>query len=260
MTQQPLPIAQPLKARKTHCRKGHEMTPENTVTDQRRHTRSCKACRDARREFNHKATKEEKKQVACPACGLVRTVGKTTHRRIMKGKATAVCLSCSRKSVRSGMTFAPGVCRECGKEFVRRSGSAKVCDQCMASGDYDRNTRECPICGRMFIGYKSKKACSHSCSRRLRLNDSYFGGRMMQAEGWDEKVCQVCSKAVPRRFHVHHVFGHPNHSRLVILCPGCHDAISKLAGRKNFGSEQLKRIAEFVMAQKNGCRIEEVAA
>lgn len=108
------------------------------------------------------------------------------------------------------------------------------------------------MCGKSFTGYASKKACSPSCGRRLSMDGKYFGGRMREAIGWETKTCQVCRRDVPKRFHVHHVFGHPDHSMLVVLCPGCHEAVTKLSSRKGFDHPEFDRLHWFAFAQRNG--------
>jgi len=102
------------------------------------------------------------------------------------------------------------------------------------------------------VAYKNKKACSAKCLYRLRQNAAYFGGRMTEAVGWAEKVCQVCYRDVKAKYHVHHVYGHPNHDLLVVLCAGCHDLISKLAMRKTYGPRQYEIVQWCAWAQRNG--------
>jgi hypothetical protein len=78
----------------------------------------------------------------------------------------------------------------------------------------------------------------------------YFGGKLFEADGWDTKECRVCGKDAKEHYHVHHVFGNKDHSKLVVLCPGCHNAISQIAARKNLTASMVMKIAEFVLAQK----------
>jgi hypothetical protein len=88
----------------------------------------------------------------------------------------------------------------------------------------------------------------------------YFGGRLFEADGWDTKMCRVCGKDAKDHFHVHHVFGNQDHSRLVILCPGCHDAISKLASRKSLTEDMMMKVVWFAIAQKIGVEPKWMAA
>jgi hypothetical protein len=73
----------------------------------------------------------------------------------------------------------------------------------------------------------------------MRMNDTYFGGRYFEAEGWATKTCQVCSRHVVKGGSVHHVLGHPDHSRLVYMCQGCHELVGTLSRRENINLEKL---------------------
>jgi hypothetical protein len=73
---------------------------------------------------------------------------------------------------------------------------------------------------------------------------------MFEARGWRERVCQLCERHVPKRAHVHHVYGHPDHSELVVLCAGCHDLVSILARRPRFEEIQFKRLRWYAVAQR----------
>lgn len=236
---------------KTHCNRGHEFTPENTGTT-RAGNRMCMECdRLRKRAYQQRQheTRERQVETVCPLCKQVRMVVWTTAKRLEK--FPHACRSCSRKVVRGKMTFAAATCAKCGNQFAGRSGAARFCDTCAKRKPVA--IKDCPICGKSFAGYKNKTACSDSCLRRIRKNVTYFGGRMMEAEGWEDKTCQICRKHVAKKYHVHHVYGHPDHSRLAILCAGCHDAVSKMASRKNFDIQVLKRVVYFVLAQRAGC-------
>ena len=238
------------RTQRTHCNKGHLFSEENTCLN-RRGGRFCKICdkdRKARFLYKERNTKEYKTEVVCPQCKRTRVVVKTTAKRL--AKFPRLCQSCSRKIVRGKMAFQPAICAKCEKVFVGRSGAARFCDECVKRKPLEIKT--CPICKTKYTGYKNKTACGQSCLRRLRLNDTYFGGRLLEAEGWTDGVCQLCNRLVNRKRHVHHVFGHPNHSMLVVFCPGCHDAVSKLAARKRFGEVQFSRLRWYVLAQKLG--------
>jgi hypothetical protein len=92
---------------------------------------------------------------------------------------------------------------------------------------------------------------SSACRSRDERNESYFDGRMAEAEGWQNKQCQACRVLVkrPRKFHIHHVFGYPDHSRLVVLCAGCHELVSKLAWRR-MELDGYERILAYALMQK----------
>lgn len=232
---------------KSHCKHGHEFNEENTgiARDGRRF---CKTCRENSRAGNLYQSAQACVEAACPKCGIVRLLSQGTFKR--QKNSPSLCRSCSRRGIRPTMTFPPINCKKCGVLFKGRSGSTRYCDDC--SRREAKVPRPCPICGRKFIGYKNRRTCGQSCRRRLVKNESYFGGRLFEAEGWEAKICQICDKHIPKKYHIHHVFGYPNHSRLVVLCPGCHDAVSKLASRRNFGWDKLAKVAWFAMAQRLG--------
>jgi hypothetical protein len=108
------------------------------------------------------------------------------------------------------------------------------------------------VCGKSFVRYRNAIACSDPCRRRLKWNKSYFGGRLFDAVGWAQRECQLCGRVVAKKAHVHHVFGHPDHSALVVLCAGCHDVVSTLARRSTYQDEQFRRLRWFVAAQRDG--------
>lgn len=238
---------EPLLKRSSSCKRGHEFTPENTRVT-RRGVRFCVECNRKRgRDWARKKSADTPGvDVVCPNCKKVRTVAASTGEKLRKWPR--LCFSCSRKQARKGMMFVPRECRKCGKAFSGRSGAAVYCDPCVKRKPNE--VRECPICQTKFTGYKGKKVCSPACRRRARLKDTYFGGRMFEAIGWKEKQCQICEKHLAKKAHVHHVFGHPDHSLLVVLCAGCHNAVSMLAGRKGFGEDQFKRLRWYAMAQR----------
>lgn len=232
------------------CRNGHLRTPENTAIN-RRGVAECRECqREAKKRHRDAAVKaftDAGSITICPRCGVGRQVAYGTWVHLKK--MPRLCRSCSRKDVRSAMKFAPVTCRKCGVAFAGRSGAARFCDACARRKP--RPIKSCQVCAKQYTGYKGKKACSPACLRRIRKNISYFGGRMYEAVGWAEKVCQVCARHVTTRAHVHHVLGHPDHSMLVVLCAGCHDLVSKFAMRKRFTSAEFRRIEWFADAQRN---------
>ncbi len=191
--------------------------------------------------------------ILCPGCKTVRKLAAITAKKYHRGSgadAARLCRSCSRKVARGRMQFVARSCESCGVSITPLSGATRFCDKC--AGRAPKEPRECVVCGKRFIRYKNAAACSVSCVRRVRMNESYFGGRLFMAVGWKERVCQLCGRHVPKRAHIHHVFGHPDHSLLVVLCAGCHDSVSQLAHRKGFEDEQFFRLAWFAKAQRLG--------
>lgn len=232
----------------THCKRGHELSGDNALII-RGNVRQCRSCATERRR-NSPSTAAQKNPVetSCPGCGVIRIVSLSTATRM--AKMPRLCRSCCRKTVRKGMKFAAAVCAKCHDVFTGRSGAARYCDKC--AGRKPRDPKVCHACGKKYFGQKGKKACSNSCRRRLLLNDSYFGGRLFEARGWERKLCQICARYVPKKAHVHHVFGHPDHSELVVLCAGCHEMVSVLARRPGFENDQFKRLRWFAVAQRIG--------
>jgi hypothetical protein len=81
------------------------------------------------------------------------------------------------------------------------------------------------------------------------MNHKYFGGVLETAIGWENKQCQACFKH-PKKYHVHHVLSHPDHSWLVVLCAGCHEIVSKMAWRK-YSDEALAALVGFAAMQRD---------
>lgn len=202
------------------------------------------AMEDARRQA---MAAEKTEAIVCPACHKVRRVGPRAARAALR--RPAFCRSCSRKPARAKMVFARVPCRQCGRLFERASGNTKTCPACKPAAI---GARPCQVCGTLYTGYRNKLACSVACRIRLRRNLTYFGGRQFQAVGWEEKICQLCGRHTPKRAHVHHVYSHPNHKALIVLCAGCHDEVSKLARRPGFGPPQFEMLVRLVYAQRSG--------
>ncbi len=94
---------------------------------------------------------------------------------------------------------------------------------------------KCPGCGRDFVPLtKKQQFCTVRCRESHRRDESYFGGRRMEAVGLREGVCQLCRKKVEKWLSAHHVLGKendPNNEVLIALCRGCHDLVTRLAAR-----------------------------
>lgn len=93
--------------------------------------------------------------------------------------------------------------------------------------------RACPECGRAFTPLTKKQACcSRECSKWLRVDRQYFGGRRKSAVGLREGVCQLCLSS-EKTLSAHHVAGKendPDNLELIALCSGCHQLVGILAG------------------------------
>jgi len=99
----------------------------------------------------------------------------------------------------------------------------------------DLGIAKCPGCGRDFVPLtKKQQFCTVRCRESHRRNESYFGGRRMEAVGLRDGVCQLCRKKVEKWLSAHHVLGKendPNNEVLIALCRGCHDLVTRLAAR-----------------------------
>lgn len=231
-----------------YCKHGHEFTEENTLII-RGSARQCRACMTIRRRnAPSTAARHDPVKTLCPQCGEYRIIARSTSNRLKH--MPRLCRFCSRQTTKQRIPFLPQSCAKCKLIFAGRSGAARFCDLC--AGRIPKPAKSCPVCNQPFYGYKSKKTCSQSCRRRILVNEQYFGGRMFEAIGWQEKVCQLCNRSVDKNIHVHHVFGHPRHDSLVVLCAGCHDTVSTLAQRPTYQKEQFRRLQWYVMAQRLG--------
>jgi hypothetical protein len=176
-------------------------------------------------------------EVVCPDCHKVRVVVKATQDQL--------CRRCAGKAARRKARS----CTKCHRSF-KTSTPRKRCPSCRTQRE--PNIKTCVVCTERFDSVQGTITCSPSCARRYRTNDTYFGGQLYEAEGWKQKECQICFKHVPRGYQVHHVYGHPNHTRLVILCRGCHKLVTLMARRVGFDEETFRRLIAFALMQRHG--------
>jgi len=91
-------------------------------------------------------------------------------------------------------------------------------------------------CGRVFVPLNAKQAtCSRKCQSDSRSDRQYFNGNRRATIGLAQGICQLCARADIKGLSSHHVFGRendPDGRFLVALCPGCHQIVSHLAGRR----------------------------
>lgn len=99
----------------------------------------------------------------------------------------------------------------------------------------DLPSEECPYCGTTFYPMtKKQKTCSRRCQSLARSDADYFGGRRREAVGLSEGICQLCFEP-KTSLAAHHMRGKendPHNKYLIALCQGCHQTVSRLAGRK----------------------------
>jgi ribosomal protein S27E len=83
--------------RQTHCKRGHEFTPENTYTSPAG-ARSCRECGRARHAGRDQSGKYQRQArqvlVKCPGCGDGRMVMDRTARAIVTGHNSGMCIEC----------------------------------------------------------------------------------------------------------------------------------------------------------------------
>lgn len=194
------------------------------------------SCSDCGRRKKAKAPLGLKRlTVTCPVCRVVREVNRNQALQILTGKRAGLCQSCGGK--RRVVAFESRLCVRCGDRFQARAGQSRAkCDVC-STRKPPPEPRHCVVCNTLYapkrVERRSWNVCSVACRQRMRTNKTHFGGRMFEAQGWDSKECQCCGRSVPKGFHVHHVYGYPDHSKLMLLCAGCHQIVTLIARMKH---------------------------
>lgn len=147
-----------------------------------------------------------------------------------------------------------------GQGFKRTTGQGRKCAHCdtyyvppgrwrrrfcsdtcrdefwKAARRINKPVQECLYCGAEFDpGHTAKFYCTKKCQWTARQDARYFQGLRRTAIGMGLRECWVCRKPNLKRIHVHHVIRKANYDypMLVVLCPGCHEIVSKL-GRRVF--------------------------
>lgn len=113
----------------------------------------------------------------------------------------------------------------------------------------------CPYCQNTFHPMNARqKFCTRKCSADAKRDEEYFGGRRRDTIGLAEGVCQLCLQFKPKRMSSHHLLGKendPDNLALIALCPGCHQLVGTLAGRKFVdSSEGWENLIQIVMARR----------
>lgn len=100
----------------------------------------------------------------------------------------------------------------------------------------DLPRKECPYCGQTYFPMNAKQeTCSRKCQSDRRSDRQYFNGNRRSTIGLAQGICQLCARHDVKGLSSHHVYGKENDPEgnwLVALCPGCHQIISHLAGRR----------------------------
>lgn len=118
---------------------------------------------------------------------------------------------------------------------------------------------QCPNCGDMYYPMtKRQLACSRLCSSQLRADERYFGGRRREALGMREGICQLCGREGRKGLSAHHIFGKandPENELLIALCPGCHQLVGHLAGRRFIeDSSKLEALIGLALCRRRADR------
>jgi hypothetical protein len=103
------------RPRPTHCKHGHEFTPENTI-EFKNGKRKCRTCRN---EYDRRRRRERATEVTCLDCGDTRTVTRPSP--------SGLCATCSnrpeRDALHAGWThLTPQQARTLAQAIVRQFG------------------------------------------------------------------------------------------------------------------------------------------
>ena len=103
------------------------------------------------------------------------------------------------------------ICENCGKEYIAKSKKSKYCSSyckghaaCVKLRKYPTKEVEktCLKCGKLFIGYFTKKYCCKECqdavenkkARDLHIQQSNKEFNENSIEGYDYVVCPICGE------------------------------------------------------------------
>jgi hypothetical protein len=120
--------------------------------------------------------------------------------------------------------------------------------------------KECSYCKESFIPNSGKQEyCTRRCGEHSRKDASYFGGRRRETIGLKEGVCQLCGRKPEKGLSSHHVYSKRadvDNSALIALCQGCHDVVSRLAGKPWISdSDVVERLIGLAYMQANGASL-----
>ena len=115
--------------------------------------------------------------------------------------------------------------------------------------------KECVYCTAVFYPMNARQmTCSRKCQGAKRRDEQYFGGRRRDAIGLLEGECQLCLRRVEKGLSAHHILGKendPDNEFLIALCPGCHQIVGHLAGRKFADDKDAwERLVTLVMSRR----------
>lgn len=114
---------------------------------------------------------------------------------------------------------------------------------------------KCPYCENTYHPMNSRqKHCTRKCAADARRDEQYFGGKRKSTIGLAEGICQLCLQEKPRGLSSHHILGKendPDNNFLIALCPGCHQMVGHLAGRKFTDTSQgWENLITLVMGRR----------
>jgi 5-methylcytosine-specific restriction endonuclease McrA len=120
--------------------------------------------------------------------------------------------------------------------------------------------KECKYCQEEFIPNSGKQEhCTRRCADVARRDASYFGGKRRETLGLAEGICQLCGRKPEKGLSSHHVLGKKNdqdNNVLIALCQGCHDVVSRLAGKPWIRDQRkLESLISFAYMQANGAAL-----
>lgn len=115
----------------------------------------------------------------------------------------------------------------------------------------------CPYCETEFWPQSHKQIyCTRKCATEARTDKSYFGGKRRETIGLLERQCQLCGAIDVKGLSSHHVLGKendPNNDHLIALCPGCHQIVTIVSGRRFVATpEAWEVLIQLVIMRKNG--------
>lgn len=123
----------------------------------------------------------------------------------------------------------------------------------------------CPYCGAEFYPMSRRQThCTRRCGATAKKDAAYFGGKRRHTIGLPEGICQLCGEYKPKGLSSHHLLGKdndPDNEALVALCPGCHQLVGILAGRK-FTDETTgwENLINLAMIRRQGTKTGERVA
>lgn len=231
-------------ARRTHCKHGHEFTPENTMPLRRGKGRECRACNNGRRQVW--APDDRVMSTPCGKCGGTKrnkdgrcSACRMADRRAFAERRTP-CPKCGgevdhwgncrpcQAVLRAKRAAAMTQCPRCKSTRLAKSGSCLDCAKRRLAEHAAKNT-PCKVCGaaeRLPSGGCRPCGLKNQRWRKYGLTHEMFV-EMMAAQGNKCAACDASLSALPSGdVHVDH--DHETGAVRGILCRFCNTAIGLL--------------------------------